>query len=195
MHNVVFLTTHLHSGIFDLCEVLNSNLRIQIKNSGTVYKHPEDLDSLCINHKLSNSAAVYGDILFYNAGFACKPLFKCCKFIYLIKPANAVLNDLVRHNKYTPLTALRYYTFRLRRICEMAINTPGAVLTTFEEAMSGKSLPLIEEYLNLNEPLKPKNNKIIETENKIPLEINKKGEESFEKHLYYLRNLPLKSLK
>jgi len=163
----------------------------------TEYNHPTSLNWLGEHgHKIDNSAAIYGDHLLFNIQFTNTTFYDFCKFIYVIRPAKESLNRIILQNDYTPKNALRYYTYRLRRICEMAKHTPGAVLLQNKDLANGTGYAPIEEYLDLKEPLTPSYDSFIEEEiNDIPPEIYEPGEESYERHLYFLKQLDLKMVK
>ena len=151
MKNVVFIVSHLGSGSGALIYLLNQNPRLQIESLAANYAHPLDMEVLTsIAHKNETSAAYWGDHLVFNHQIGHKSLYGLCKFIYLLRPARPTLNEIVAAD-YTPLGAMRYYCFRLRRMWEMFRRTPGAVLCTHDEAVSGKIFPAIEQYLDLSE--------------------------------------------
>ena len=195
MKHVLLIVTHIGSGLSGLSQILATHSRIEMFSSKTRYDHPIQLEWLYSHaHKLDSAAAIYADQLFYNIQFSCKALYNACKFIYVVRDAKSSLNQIVSELQYTPSKAVMYYTFRLRRICEMARCTPGAVLLTWNDMATGSGLPLIEEYLQLRTPLLKQNDLFVPNAlDEIPLEIERQGQESYERHLYYLRQLPLKS--
>jgi hypothetical protein len=70
----------------------------------------------------------------------------------------------------------------------MAKRTPEAPILTYDDMVSGKSLPIIEEYLNLKTPL----NKVEGGQgvpDSIDSKIAEKAQESYERHFYYLQKL------
>lgn len=192
MKNVLFVVSHLHSGSFSLCNVLNNNPRVSVWSTDILYNHPSDLDSLLEQkHKNLTSAAVYADHLLYNPRLSSSCFYDFSKFIYMIRPAKPTMNMLVSSRKYDLHTAKRYYSFRLRRICEMARNTPGAVLTTWNGLRSGEASPLIREYLDLKTPL----TKVAlrgETSEVLDDSDIKDMEECYERHLYFLKHQDLR---
>lgn len=188
MKNIVFIISHIGSGSKFLFNSMNENPRIQGTRLGR-YWTMEDLQALVSRpHKLRNSAAIYLDEILLNHEFVYTPLFKFCKFIYLIREARSSLNNILQSSLRTSIDC--YYRYRLRRICEMAKQTPGAVLLTWEELLSTKkSLKLIEDYLNLKEPLNLQINE--EIKDSIDVEIVKKSQERYERYLFILKNLKL----
>ena len=193
MKKVAFVISHLGSGSEELVRILNENPRVVIHSTNTNYIHPDTLGHLFERgHKLDNAAAVYGDHLLHNASFASKALYEICKFIYLIRPPRASLN-IIKIGGYTPHTACRYYCFRLRRICEMAKQTPGAVFLTWQDLADGRGQALIESYLNLKDPLNP-GNFSEPTEDDISLELVEQAQNSYERYYYYLSQQNLQSV-
>jgi len=198
MKNVVFIMSHFGSGSFDLVRMMNRNPRITIENSGARYYHPDDLEWLFSKeHKLKNAAAIYGDHILLNANFACDALLKAYKFIYVIRSAKMALNRIVTQSKFSEKNTLSYYAFRLTRISEMAKATPGAVLLTWEDLTSATGLPLIEEYLGLKTQLEPTIDEFVQDETQtqcnLPSELIQQGQEAYERYLYYLKQLDLRS--
>ncbi|MHA2043212.1 MAG: hypothetical protein ACW99G_00375 [Candidatus Thorarchaeota archaeon] len=191
MKKVVFLASHLYSGSSTLVEILNDNSRIQIHKSDLLYDHPTVLNHLyALGHKWETTASVYGDHLLNNTSFSCKELYPLCKFIYFVRHPDEALGEIVANKpKYTWETAARYYCFRLRRICEMATKTPGAIFLTRENIKEG--LEPISEYLNLKDPLVLKEYPEEKSEY-IPSDILESCEQSYEKHLFYVKHLDLR---
>lgn len=191
MKKFLFIVSHLESGSHELLKILNNDPKIDIQNIGATYAHPSDLDLLSgLGHKLNTVAAIYGDHLLFNMNFSYKPFYENCKFIYVIREPKSTLNRILKHTPY-PSSICRYYCFRLRRICEMAKRTPGAVFLTWEDMSSGRCFPWIEEYLKLTQPLEIPDTFDNSFEDRMPLELTDKVQESFEKYLYYLRQLDL----
>jgi hypothetical protein len=77
----------------------------------------------------------------------------------------------------------------------MAKQTKDAVFITYDDLISGKSFGIIEEYLNLVEPLT--HTKLGEfdlslIEDKFGQQVISKTQDCYEKYYYYLNNLPLR---
>jgi hypothetical protein len=89
---------------------------------------------------------------------------------------------------------LRYYTYRLRRICEMARRTPGAVLLTWDDMITGRGFPLLEKYLHLKEPLVNEEKLWPQAQSNanVTSAIIDQAQHSYERYFYYLRNLNLR---
>ena len=183
MRKVAFVISHLGSDSVELVRILNENPRILIHTSTTNYESVKSLDWLFESgHKLDNTAAIYGDHLLHNHQFAAPSLYKFCRFIYVIRPAKSSLNAISNS------TAHRYYCFRLRRICEMAKRTPNALLITWPDLADGRAFHKIEEFLNLKNELKSTTLSFIE-EHELSPEFVEKAQDSYERHLYYLKHL------
>ena len=125
MKTTLFITSHLFSGSDLLVNSLNENPRVQIWTTGSMYSHPSNLEYLhLLDHKMDNTAAIYGDHLLYDVSLTNKVFYDFCKFIYFIRPARSVISELLLTGRKLPY-AIRYYCFRLRKICEMEKRTPG----------------------------------------------------------------------
>jgi hypothetical protein len=201
MKKVVFIVSHMGSGSYELLRIMNSNPRVLILQSGATYSNPSNLEWLFQENflvqagKENTAATIYGDHLLFNANLACTSLYDICKFIYFIRPAKPSLNELnlVKNIDFTPENACLYYCFRMRRICEMAKNTPGAVLLTWDDLADGRGFALIEEYLHLKTQLSPAFYDFVEKDvDVVPHELVEKAQDSYERYLYYLRHLDLK---
>lgn len=188
MKKFAFIVSHLYSGSDYLVKILNNNPKCNIMSTLRQYESVGDLTFL---GNFNNLNYIYGDHSLFNYSFSCKHLYKICKFIYVIRPPRQTLNELLYI--YSKKSAVNYYCFRLRRICEMAKQTPGAVLITYDELMGGKSFDLIYNYLKLRDPLK---HDMIEGEiKKISNNFDENTlldvENKYERYFYYLNNLEL----
>jgi hypothetical protein len=157
MKKVCFVVSHLGSGSGDLVEILNGNPRCEIQSSQARYSSPEDLEWLfSAPHKCRDSSAIYGDHLLFNSSFSCRSMYGFCRFIYVIRPARASLNEIstLAEAGLKGRFAARYYSFRLRRICEMARNTPDSLFLTWDDLASGKGFPAVEQHLGLKTQLR-----------------------------------------
>ena len=189
---ILFVNSHLASGSTELVEILNENDRIQVIESNIVYESIDDIGTLkTLKHKFNSPAAIYGDHLLFNTSFLNKSIYQCAKFIYFIRPAISTLNELINKYHYTPTNALSYYCLRVRRLYEMAHQTPGAVFLTWNNIADSKGLGLIEKYLELKQPLRYGSFSSI-TEEAVPFSLIKEAEDYYEKYFYLFRQLDLR---
>jgi len=192
MNKILFVASHLYSGSFRLLQILNENPRIEIRDTGWQYNHPQDLDNLlAVGHKLDSSAAIYGDHLLYNTSLLSKAFYHFSKFIYVIREAKPTLNGIVSDANlpYNQETAFRYYCFRLRRMYEMARRTPGAIFLREEDIP--KSLLLIQEEHELKHPLVDIPAEV-SGEDVIDATLAVQAQDVYEKYLFYFKQLNLK---
>ena len=194
MKRIVFVVSHVGAGAETfITQVLNENPRLDILMTGRSYEHPSDLDALFVYpHKLNNTAAIYGDLLLHNINFSCPSLHKICKFIYIIREAKPSLNENLMHpRKYQEA----YYRFRLRRMYEMARNTPGAVFLTWDDMRSGRGNGLIEEYLSLKESLVKRSEIFpISIKDRISFDEIARCQDVYEKYFFKMRSLNLRQV-
>ena len=193
MKKVALILSHTGSGSGDLCNILDANPRVQVYRTGTVYNHPTLVESISQQpHKANNAAGVFVDELLSNILFTSKALYQCCKFIYVVRSALPTL-IAITESKATLAQNVRYYTYRLCRIYEMARKTPGAVLLTWEDMTAGRFGPL-ESYLNLKEKLAGHEKLFPNPPIKsfITGTLVNEAQDAYERYLYLLRNLPLK---
>lgn len=196
MKKVCFIVSHLGSGSADLVDILNSNPRCHIQSSQTKYSSPEDLEWLFASpHKCRDSSAVYGDHLLFNTSLSCKSLYESCIFIYLIRPARASLNEIstMKEHGLEGQFAARHYSFRLRRICEMARKTEGALLLTWDDLASGRAFPSVEEHLGLRTQLKAGHRHFnAGVGDDFDERLVSECQDAYERYYYYLARLKLK---
>lgn len=200
MKKILFVCSHLHSGSAALFDALNHHPRIQGYKlaARSPYAGPSNLLTLTEqHHKLDNRSAIYMDELLHNHHFSTKAAYKECKFIYVVREPASVLNLLIGNEKMKPSFAVRYYTYRLRRLCEMAKRTPGAVLLTWDDLVENRGISLIEEYLNLKQPISY--DPVILTPFKrtyptdlIDFQVRSQVDETYQQYLYYLKNQNLR---
>ncbi len=190
MKKVCFITSHLKSGSDVLYNILDQNPRVQgFHLDHPYYDMPTIWNLTQQKHKNDTQAAIYLDELFFNYWLQTKDAYKYCKFIYVIRPPEQTLNELIRI--YKPQAACNYYCYRLRRMCEMAKRTPGAVFLTYEDILTGRGLPLVEQYLGLKQKLE-----MIPTEkgtsaNLVPLGLVLHADKAFNRYFQFLRSQPL----
>ena len=198
MKKVCFVVSHLGSGSSDLVEVLNGNPRCSIESSSVKYSNPDDLNWLFSKqHKCRDSSAIYGDHILFNHSFSCRALYESCKFIYVIRPARQSLNEIstLKDLGLKGTFAARHYGFRLRRICEMARKTPGALMLTWDDLASGKAFPSIEDYLGLRSPLKTEHRHFtLIPKDDFDESLVSECEDAYERYYYYLSNLKIKRI-
>lgn len=197
MKKVCFVVSHVGSGSSDLVNIMNGNPRCMINSSPVKYSGPEDLRWLfSVPHKCRDNSAIYGDHLLFNSSLSCKNLYDKCKFIYVIRPARASLNEISTTKAVTGLEgrfAARYYSFRLRRICEMARKTGEALLLTWDDLVSGRAFQSVEEYLGLKEQLRSGLDHFASrTNDNFDESLVSECEDAYERYYYYLNGLGMK---
>ena len=196
MKKVVFVVSHIAAGSYELIHILNQHPRIKIMRLEATYSSPTDLTPLFRKSEGDVAGTYYGDHLLHNMAFSCKLLYDLCKFIYVIRSPRPTLNLLWGDEIFTNKTMLNnHYCFRLRRIYEMAKRTPGAVVLTWNELMTGKGLPMIQDYLGLRQPIIHRN---VFPDSAPDLLLPSEIEESelyYEKYLYLLKKLDLRIIR
>ena len=200
MKKILFVCSHSYSGSGGLFDALNRHPRIQGYHlaARSPYSHPLNFLTLTEQpHKLDNRSAIYADELLYNQQLSTKAAYKECKFVYVVREPEPVLNFLVGNDRIKPSFAVRYYTYRLRRLCEMAKRTPGAVLLTWDDLAVGRGLNLIEEYLGLRQPIPYDPALLIPYKRTfstglVEPSLRVETENTYQRYLYYLKNQNLR---
>lgn len=192
-HTHVFLITHLGAGASLLTNMLNASHRINVlpvKPAYYQYDDPSRLASITQPYlHIKPLATTFIHRINYNHTIGNKSVLGAGRFIYLIREPLEALNYLVKEKRYTEHVALRYYTFRLRRICETALLTDG-IFFTWDDLIKGNAKLLIMDMLKLKELSFPYKDK--PSENTVHESIIEQAQASYNKHLRYLRQLPLK---
>ena len=152
-----------------------------------VYFDPTSLTFLQTEaSKFRPHARLFVDKIVLNHEVASDNYLKLCDYIFMIREPESTLNWLVTSGKFKSVdTALRYYCFRLRRLCEMAKKTPRRVVVTWDELVDKSCLPELKKFLGMKEltsVYKPTTFKKV-----VDVGVISKGQKCYDKHLQYLR--------
>lgn len=184
MKHVLFLISHIGSGSNYLFDVLNNNPRIQGYRLPVIYDNYLMIEQLTtLPHKNNDTASIWMDELLFSHQFG--DIYNLCSTIFVVREAKPTLNILVTSG-YSQRSAVSYYKYRLRRMCEVAKRTKNGILLTWENIISGKGLPLIEIYLKLKTPLKP-NKYNWDYQNQVDVKHVDEAQHSYERHLWFLK--------
>jgi len=154
IHRQVFIATHMGSGGSMLMDMILANRKAgRIRREPTqVYADPTTLllfqRSAAI---LRPHARVFLDRLTLNHELLNSNFYDLCDYIYLVRDAEGTLNSLVESGKFTPQAALRYYSFRLRRLCELAKKTPRKIVISWDQLVDKSCLPAVKSFLGMKE--------------------------------------------
>lgn len=200
MKKVVFICSHVFSGSNQLYAAMQKNPRIQgYKNKNlNFYESSMNLVNLMsMRHKANNNSSIFLDEINFNHQISTKNVYSFCKFIYILRDPDQCLAQMVSSLRYSALGAARYYTFRLRRICEMSRNTPGAILLTFDDLLDGRGIDLINDYLELVRPIDFNPQKLSYYKNSASVDLlgsALRGQtwDQYERYLYFLKNQSLR---
>lgn len=186
MKRILFIVSHIGSGTDKLVEILNSNPRVEIYETGFTYQHPIELNALIeMPHKNHTVAAIYGDHFLFNSNILSKSFYDICKFLYVIREAKSSINL----NTYHPLKQIvPYYRFRIRRIYEMIRKTKDYLFLTWDEIQKENGLKQIENFLDLKDPLIPIENMTDSYEDKFPMSLVELAQDTYEKYLFKIRD-------
>lgn len=199
MKKILFVCSHPYSGSSALYEALNHHSKIQgfRSNSSNSYLDSPSLLTLTnYPHKTSNRSAIYMDELLHNRSFYTTAAYSKCHFVYVIREPEVPVSFLIANEKKKPTFAVRQYTFRLRRLCEMAKRTPGAILLTWRDLVDGKGMDLIQNYLNLKDPISYDPALLAPyirtfSNNLIGVNLLSETQDAYERYLYFLKNQKL----
>lgn len=198
MKKIALICSHDYSGSSQLYDAMTENPRIHGCRGDKTYANMEDFYWLSQNeHKIRNNAGVFIDELLSNMQLRTKEAYGLCKFVYVVRSPEQVINYMVVRKNIRADYAARAYLFRIRRLCEMAKRTPGAVLLTYDDLREGRGIDLIEEHLCLKEPIKWRPASLapvsmrLSPANFAP-EALAQVEEGWERYLYFLKNQSLR---
>ena len=183
----LFIFTHLASGNDLLCNALSEHTRFIINEDQLDYNHTEKLVKLktIIERKEKNLHAgmTIVEKVFYNHQFSCYALLDYIYPIFLIREPVATIYELIHKHNYSYKGAERYYSFRLRRMCEIANKSKKGMLVTYPELQFQDVYEKISEVLELTpEFIAP------EWESNMPnFSVQSVAQRSYEKYLGYLR--------
>jgi len=203
MKKIVFICSHLCSGSSALYDAMNENPRIHgfKQNSLNAYESPFSLVTLTNKtHKMNNASAIYMDELLKNYQFTSKESYSYCNFIYIVRSPEFTITQIINQYKSDPEYAARYYTFRLRRLCEMAQKTNNSILLTYDQLVEGNGIELINDVLGLKTPIQFNPNSLEKYKKNFNTELlgsnlRLKIHDSFERYLYFLKNQSLHRLR
>lgn len=191
MKRIILVCSHPYSGSSALCESLGKHPKIQFFPLARQrpYSHPLSLVDLTKHpHKLLNRSALYMDELLFNQDLSVTCAYKECKFIYVIRQPEPVLGFLMGSERKKVGFAVRQYTFRLRRLCEMARRS-GGVLLTWDSLTSG-NVGILQDYLGLRVEFSPE--LLIPYERVFNVSPGREAlswaNDAYERYLYYLKN-------
>jgi hypothetical protein len=200
MKKVIFICSHLFSGSNQLYAAMQQNPRIQgykSKNLNNYESSMNIINLMSCRHKANNNSAIFMDEINFNYQISTKNVYSSCKFIYVLRSPEQCIPQIISNFGYRPLNAVRYYTFRLRRICEMARNTPGAVLLTFDDLLNDRGADLINDYLELVKPIDFNPNNFAVYKNTVSDDLlgsvlRSQACDKYERYLYFLKNQSLR---
>lgn len=144
-----------------------------------------------MGHKCRDASAVYGDHLLFNASISSRDIYSSCRLILVIRPARHSLNQIIRGG-YSPSGAGAYYRFRLRRMCEVARRSPGALLLTWDDLAKERSMRIIEEYVGLSSPLTPPEPPNEQESEICPEAVVEECQKAYDRYYYYLSQIELR---
>ena len=192
MKRVLFLSSHPGVDTEPLAEAWQQHPRIQLANWPIVYTYPMDLMTLTnLPHKHTTNAAIYLVGLISNENLTGRLLYKlpCCCFVYLIRRPLPTITRIVQQQLCDHKTAMDIYIIRVRRLYEMAVQTPGAVFLTWDNIKENKGLDLVQQYLHLKEPLLSCSQNLLEPDDYIPQSQVQEAEEFYERIVYRMKQI------
>ncbi len=183
----IFIATHLGAGGSMLVDMISANRRIgrMYRDATQTYTDPIALDY--IQRKtldINPQARMFVDRIVFNHELAHKSFYTDCLFIFLVREPEATIGHLIKLG-YTEKSATRYYSYRLRRLCEMAKQAKHKIAITWDELINKEAFPEIKSLLGIKELssiYKPiKNEKTVDASTVFSCR------QCYERHLKYLK--------
>ncbi|MCK9459661.1 MAG: hypothetical protein M0R80_08485 [Proteobacteria bacterium] len=188
MKRVLFLASHPGANAEQLAALLEHNQCIQFYHTNSTYKHPSDIAALQLSpHKNTTTAAIYAALLLDNNNLSGRSLYKFCHFVYFICGPKFAITELVKTQ--TMKNAVDLYVLRIRRLYEMAVQSPEAVFLTWDNIQGEKGLNLIENHFHLKTPLQYNPDGFTEPKDCVLSSYLQEAEEAYEGIIYRMRQL------
>lgn len=151
----IFLLTHLGSGASMLMDMLAGSRRVAtIRQKSMYYQYddPAKLESIVRPAlEVRPLARTFVHKLNYNHTLACPAFLWAVDVMLMVRGPEGTLDHLVGRRRYSEMAALRYYTYRLRRLCEIARRVPAAVVVTWDGLLSRRAFDGIKQFVGVRE--------------------------------------------
>jgi len=196
MKKITLINSHCYSGssvLYDaMCECSNIQGYKSKDLDNNYFSNISLLNLTKKDHKKRNRSALYLDEILYNYSLSTKLDFSNCFFIIVIKRPEGVLRRMILNNKLKPTFAVRHYTYRLRRLCEMTKCCSNYVLLTFEDLKNNIGTEYISNYLKLKETITLEKESLDFLDKELDVkslkyEHIKEAESSYERYFYFLK--------
>jgi hypothetical protein len=184
----IMIATHMGSGGSMLLEMILANRKAARlpRSYDQVYADPTSLSILQEDaNRFRPHARLFVDKVMFNFEVINLQYLQMCEYIFLVREAKGSLNSIVKSGKLTPEAATRYYTFRLRRLCEMAKKSPRRLVITWDDLVDKSCLASLRTYLGMKEL--PSFYRAQEEVDLVDPLLVMQGQKSYEKHLQYLK--------
>jgi hypothetical protein len=195
---VLLAVSHLGSGSLQLLSLLNHNPRVQFANTQTSIRDYTDLQAITSSpHKMNSLAAMYAMEINHNFQLGPKNIAPHAHYLFVLRRPEPSIGLMVQNGVYRPHEAAMYYCYRLRRMCEIAKRVGTGMLLTYEDLESGEYVTPLSKFLGLKEEAEfdPKVFQAMRPTSKTSLGRDEAWcEDCYERHLYYLKSLPLERI-
>jgi hypothetical protein len=189
LYRQVFIATHVGAGgsmLMDMLLALPKMGRLRRLDT-QVYSDPSALASLQDEARhFRPHAKAFLDKLTHNYELADKNFYRLANYIILVREPEDSLNWIVQDG-YSEAGALRYYCYRLRRLCEIAKKADRWIAVTWNELVDKTALPRIKSFMGLREL--PSVYKPQETKRTVAPATVLTARKAYDKYLNYLRRL------
>lgn len=149
----VFVATHYGAGGSMLMTMLGANRRFGkvSREDGQTYRDPTVLAAVQRDAAARQpQARVFVDRLIANHELSHDFYYENVLFVFLVREPEESIKYMMETG-YTEAAALRYYSYRLRRLCEMARKARHKIVVAWDELADKSAFPAIKEFLGLKE--------------------------------------------
>ena len=175
--------------------LLDKNPRVQFIQAHVIIQNYMDIGAITsMSHKMNSVAAMFALELTANYQLGSKISLPHVHHLFVVRQPDPVLNFLVANGIYNQTSAAMYYCYRLRRICEIAKRAKYGMLLTFDDIQSGAYTTPIKSFLGLKDDVShipAVFDHLKSANNVIKKDILEWCRDCYERHLFFLRSLPL----
>jgi hypothetical protein len=135
------------------------------------------------------------DELLHNSSIGDISIYPECHYIFVIRDAIDTINEIISVKNYKPRHAVNYYKLRLRRLYAIARRSPRSVMLTFSDLEAGRGGDLIQDYLQLRDPVIFCTPQSLGLDNVVDSVLIEEAQHSFEVWLYNMKQLGLMAIR
>jgi hypothetical protein len=155
--------------------------------------HPDKVQGIVgLPHKVAHAGAVFGVELLLNYQLTCRRLVEFSRAVYVLSDPRKAIPRVMASGLYDQESAARLYCFRLRRLAELARKTTNGLLLTESDLETPEGSALAASFLKVRSEVRPVCGRDAGFD--VSGRLMDLCVESYERHFFYMRGLPLRRL-